>query len=292
MNKVRLTTFVTFALGIQLFVSIGLSTAVLKLFYRDSILPGISVEGVDIGGLNYQQALTTLEQGLPWPSLNNSLVLVGQEGKTTEIQFSSIDFRVDYEGIAKEAINYSQRASTWQDIRLLFGTMNTGHKLPAIIHFDKEAFSDILNELANQFNQRPRDAQYAITGDKVTLFQDVKGSKLDVHQTIKQLEDLSFGQHKVNLQFEVIDPTITVEQYKGINSRLAIFVTQFSLADGERTHNVKLASDLINNLLIKPGELFSMNNASGLGVQNQVIGRPWLLLTTGWYPIMVEGCAR
>jgi len=262
-NKTKLTTVIAVVLGIQLFVSISLSCAALKYYYKESVLPGVFIEGIDIGGLKYQQAVGKLKQELPWPAPDSLLVLVGTEGNNANIPCSSIHLTVDYEETVNDAIKYSQHAYAWPNSNLLFGTINNGHNLPARIKFDKEAFSDVLNDLATQFYLPPQDAQLALTGDNVTLFQDVKGRKLDIEATMNQLGKLPPGHKELKLQFKVIESSISSEDYKGINARLAVFVTGFSLADSGRNHNVKLASQLTNNVLVEPEEIFSMNKVLG-----------------------------
>ncbi len=263
MSKTKLTTVVAVVLGIQLFVSISLSCASLKYYYRGSVLPGVFIEGVDIGGFKYQQAVSKLKQKLPWPKPDSLLTLVGTEGNKADISCLSIHLAIDYEGAVDYAIKYSQYTYAWPNLNLLFGTINNGLNIPAKIKFDKEAFRGVLNNLAPQFYRPPQDAQLALIGDNVTLFQDVKGQKIDIKATMDKLGELPPGHHELKLQFKAIEPSISAEEYKDINTRLAVFVTEFNLADNERSHNVKLASQLINNTMVKPGEIFSMNKALG-----------------------------
>lgn len=254
---------VTLALGIQLLVSIGLSSAALKLYYSDSVLPGVSVQGVDLGGLKYPEAVEKLKSELPWPSPESLLVLVGPEGQTTNIRYGDIDYTVDYNTSVKEAIKFSQRASAWRNVTGMYGTINSGYNLPLKKQFNRPAFNRILNDLSTRYNLPGRDAQLDFTGTSVTVFQDVQGKKLDNEATFKQLVNLPVNEHRLDLAFYTVEPLIKAADYSGINSRVAIYVTQFDPSDVGRTHNIKLASKLITNVLVKPGEVFSLNKALG-----------------------------
>lgn len=270
MNKVKLTSFVTLALGIQLLVNISLSSAFIKVYYRDSILPGISVQGIDIGGLKADEAVNILREALPWPSPESLLMLVDPEGQPTNIRYGDIDYQADYQATVKEALQYSRQAAAWNSIRALFGTMQNGYDLPLVKTFDNRAFNRILDSLSHRYNVTARNAQFAFNGDTVTLFQDIKGRKLDNEGTVKQLLDLPINEHRLALRFKTIEPAVRTSDYIGINARLAIFVTQFDQSNRARSHNIQLASKLINNLIVPPKQIFSLNKA--LGPRNQESG--------------------
>ena len=261
---------VTLALGIQLLVSISLSSAAVKFYYRDTILPGISVQSIEIGGLKYEEAVEKLKQALPWPAPESLLMLVDPAGQPTNIRYRDIQYQADYGTTVKKALEYSEQASSWNNLFILLNTINHGRDLPLIKSFDEAAFNRVLQRLAERYYQTPRNAQLVLSGDSVTIIQDIKGRALDNAATIKQLVDLPIKEHRVNLQFKTLEPKISTSDYQGINSRLAIFVTQFDTNNHARTHNIRLASQLINSMVLKPKEVFSLNKA--LGPRNQQNG--------------------
>ena len=267
MNKLKLTSIVTLALGIQLLVSISLSSAAVKIYYRDTILPGISVQGIEIGGLTYPEAVEKLAQALPWPDPESLLMLVDPDGQPTNIRYDDIQYQADFGMTVKRALELSEQATSWNNLFSLLSTLQNGRDLPLIRSFDTTAFDNILRSLAERYHQTPRNAQLILNGDSVTIVQDIKGRTLDNAATIKQLMDLPVQEHRVNLQFKIMEPQIRASDYQGINSRLAIFVTQFDSSNQARTHNIRLASQLINNVVLKPKELFSLNKSLGPRIQ-------------------------
>ncbi len=263
MNKLKLTSIVTLALGIQLLVSISLSSAAVKFYYQDTILPGISVQGIELGGLNYPEAVEKLTQALPWPDPESLLLLVDPDGQPTNIRYGDIQYQADYGLTVKRALELSEQATSWKNLFHLLSTLRNGRDFPLIRSFDTTAFDKILQHLAARYHQTPRNAQLILNGDSVTIVQDIKGRSLDNAATIKQLMDSPVQEHRVNLQFTIMEPQIRAVDYQGINSRLAIFVTQFDSSNQARVHNILLASQLINNVILQPKELFSLNKALG-----------------------------
>ncbi|AEF93735.1 VanW family protein [Desulfotomaculum nigrificans CO-1-SRB] len=253
----------TLALGIQLLVSISLSSAALKFYYQGSVLPGLTVQGINIGGLKYHQAVEKLKQELPWPSPESLLVLVGPQGQTTNISYADIQYRPDYETTVTEALKQSSKIAAWANLNGLFRTINTGYEQPLRTKFNQAAFNSILNDLAVKYNQPARDAQLVVNGNNITIFQDIKGIQLDNQRTMLELARLPLNRHRLELKFKTVEPAVKAEDFKGINSRVAIFVTQFDPTKIDRTYNIKLASRLINNVLVKPGQIFSLDKTLG-----------------------------
>jgi len=244
-------------------VSVGLSSAAITFYYRDTVLPGTSVQGVDIGGLKADEAEKVLRDALPWPSPESLLMLVDPEGQPTHIRYGDIDYRADYHVTVKEALRHSQKTAAWNNIGALFGAMHHGCDLPLVKTFDNVAFTRILDKLSDKYNVPARNAQFAFNGNNVILFQDSKGRQLDTEGTVKQLMDLPVDEHRLVLRFKTVEPDIRISDFNGINSRLSIFVTQFDPTNRARSHNIELASKLINNVIVPPKQVFSLNKVLG-----------------------------
>ncbi|AEG60880.1 VanW family protein [Desulforamulus ruminis DSM 2154] len=254
---------ITLALGIQLIVGISLSSAALKFYYSNSVLPGVSVQGVDISGLALEKAIEKLNKEIPWPSPESLLVLVDPEGQTTSIRYGDIGYQADYEASVKEAIKYSRQASAWRNVTGIFGAIYSGYNLPLKKTYNREAFDQVLNDLSSRYNLPAKDAQLTLTGSNVTVLQDIQGKRLDNQATHQALIHLPINQHRLELAFKTVDPVVKSTDFSGINSRVALYVTHFDPGDAGRTHNILLASKLIHHKLIKPGEIFSLNKALG-----------------------------
>lgn len=262
MNKKKLTSIVTLVLGIQLVVSISLSSAAVKLYYRNSILPGISVENIELGGLQYNEAVEKLRHKLPWPVPESQFTLVGPDDQYSTIRFKNIDYTADYKATVENALLLSSKVTSWDNLLEIPGFMQNNHNLTLLNKFDEKKLMVILQNLAKQYNMPARNAQLAVDGDRVTLFEEVKGKQLDIQATIDQFKKTPYNQYKSSLQFQTIEPKLTTSDY-GVNSRLSFYMTEFDQSNKNRTYNIQLASKLINNILVKPNEVFSLNKALG-----------------------------
>ncbi|MEG6520428.1 VanW family protein [Desulfotomaculum sp. 1211_IL3151] len=261
MTKIRLISLVTLALGIQIWVCISLSSAAIQYYYRDSLLPGISVQGINLGGLSHQAAVNKLKESIPWPKPESLLMLVDPEGQPTYICYGDIDYTLDYDATVRKAFLYSQKAAT--SLMDLPRAIRNKKDLPLVKSFNKDSINEILERLAAQYNVPAQNSQLSFSENNITLFQGIKGRTLDNTATIHKLIMLPLNQHELELQFKTLEPDISPADFSGINARLAMFITQFDAADRARTHNIQLASQLVNNFILPPKQVFSLNKVLG-----------------------------
>lgn len=259
----------TVVLGVQLLVGISLSSAAVKFFYSGTILPGIKVENIDLGGLHYQEAVSKLQQELPWPAPESHFTLVGSDGQFSTIRFKDIAYSADYQASVEEALRLSREHTSWGNLGAMHGTLINGKNIPLAKQFNEDQLRAILKEQAKHYDTAARNAQLAINGDSVTLFEEIKGRRLDVAATLDQFHKVPLNTYRVDLQFQEVQPDISASDY-GVNARLAFYMTEFDPKNQNRSFNIQLASKLINNRLVKPKEVFSLNKA--LGPRNQQNG--------------------
>lgn len=89
--------------------------------------------------------------------------------------------------------------------------------------------------------------------------------ELDVDTNLKLVENYLTKRDFSDIELIVgeKEPEITYEDVKEVNSVLSSFSTTFNRNDVNRTDNIKLACSRIDNLLVMPGEEFSMNRELG-----------------------------
>jgi vancomycin resistance protein YoaR len=66
-----------------------------------------------------------------------------------------------------------------------------------------------------------------------------------------------------NLEVDLIYPRIQYDDISGIEEVVASFSTSFNSANINRTHNIKLACERINNKILLPNDVFSMDASLG-----------------------------
>lgn len=132
----------------------------------------------------------------------------------------------------------------------------------------KETLYSFLEDLGRRINKDPVDAEFAVENGKVSAFAFSKnGIEIDIDASAKTLIDIILQNNHSNekfpeevyLAYKVIEPEIKSEDVNalGINTLIGEGRSNFKGSSKDRIHNIRVASNRFNGVLIKPGEEFS-----------------------------------
>jgi lipoprotein-anchoring transpeptidase ErfK/SrfK len=123
---------------------------------RDHIAKGVSIDGIDVGGLSAAAATARL-RGDVAVSMEKT-VLVSSHGKTWRITPRQAGVAVDVAGTVSEAVNASRAGSifsrTWRG--LVGGSVNKN--LPLRVNYSQQAIRGFVDEIRAAVNTQPRNA--------------------------------------------------------------------------------------------------------------------------------------
>jgi len=142
------------------------------------------------------------------------------------------------------------------------------------IDFEEEIKKQTINSAAN-IDQKPKDALFEFKNNRVSAFRQAQpGRKLNQEKTRlllkKAIEELirqpaEKKTIEITLPLDIQPPNISTEEVNnlGIKELIGKGVSYFRGSATTRLHNIQLASSRLNGLLIKPEEIFSLNQALG-----------------------------
>ncbi|MCL2870675.1 MAG: VanW family protein [Coriobacteriia bacterium] len=142
------------------------------------------------------------------------------------------------------------------------------HSLETFISTD-EVSERVIGRLGTDVGSSPRDAQFTVSGDSVTIQPSITGSGVDAQQLTLDLSqalmNVSPEQRSVEVTLRDISPRRTTEDAEamGINERIGGYTTNFSLGNAPRLHNIQLMARMLDGIIVAPGEEFSINGATG-----------------------------
>ncbi|MEW5794547.1 MAG: VanW family protein [Bacillota bacterium] len=264
MNKrARIAFLIVGILSLQFVVGTAVASWFLKINYKNVILDGITVEGVEVGGLAGQQAVESLRRAIPQPSPDSVLYFFSPEGQTWNIDYGTLRLANNYEYTVKEALALGKHVRFPAELVRFYELILLGVDLPLAVTYSQDALDEFLRVLALQVDAVPQDTQIAYADGNVTLLPGTPGRRLDIAATKQMLDAQRARDFRSPLVFEYIDPVLTPESLSHLNARLGMFVTTFDSRLKERTNNIQVASDLLNSALLAPGEVLSMDERLG-----------------------------
>lgn len=128
---------------------------------------------------------------------------------------------------------------------------------------DETKFNELTNVLESKVYKGPVNASLDQHG---RLISEETGLKLDrdLWKEIFYSRYFSQGPATIEIPTDTLYPKVDSELLSSIKDKMVgQYVTFFNSRNTERTQNIKLASEAINNHVIFPGEIFSFNSVVG-----------------------------
>lgn len=132
-----------------------------------------------------------------------------------------------------------------------------------IPHIDQENYNEFIQKLDKTIYKPPTNAYLDNNGNIVA---EKVGYKLDEEAFTRLFYTYFFnkGSSYVEAPLHTIFPNVDSELLSHISvNRIGNYATYFNSNNRERSHNILLASEAINNHVVFPGETFSFNKVVG-----------------------------
>jgi vancomycin resistance protein YoaR len=232
------------------------------------IYQGVSVGGVALGGETPDEARNILEEqtgGL------KEIKVSGPKDFTIPSEDLGVNF--DLQATVDQAYAVGRQGDIFERIgERLKASWGTTISLPLVVSYDREQLRNGLSEVFNELTVEPVEAEFKANGDNgVSVMQSRNGQHVDEE---KLLDDIEAGLPKGKSEYEVSivtdEPKLTTEEAEKLKptTSLGNYRTQYTLSSDtsrERVENLAIGSNAINDTLLAPGEVFSMNDVvSGL----------------------------
>ncbi len=142
------------------------------------------------------------------------------------------------------------------------------HSGRLLVELVPQALDGLLRQRAPFAYTTPRDARFQPAGKRIRLLPAVAGRVVDPVKAVAAL--LAAGGKEgaartAALPVTTTNPKLTTEKAKalGVKEVVSSFTTTFSSSDAPRVHNISLIAAAVNDQLVMPGQVFSMNAATG-----------------------------
>jgi vancomycin resistance protein YoaR len=137
-----------------------------------------------------------------------------------------------------------------------------------LVRLDADGLDRLLRRRAG-FAYRPaRDARFRPDGRRVRVVAAVAGSRVDPRKAAAAV--LAAGgrdgpARRAPLPTVATQPALTTGDARrlGVKELVSTFTTTFNAGDAPRVHNIGLIAGAVHGSLVRPGEVFSMNGATG-----------------------------
>jgi lipoprotein-anchoring transpeptidase ErfK/SrfK len=191
--------------------------------HKDQIADGVKIGGVDVGGLDRQQATQRVQRRLVAPLHQAVKVKLGSE--TYKLPARELKIRADVNGMVDEAINDSQ---SWgvpaRVVRYVTGGSVNDTVRPEV-SYSHAAVRDFVQNVAKQVDRDPQDASVSPSGASLNVVPAENGRTLKQGKLVASVETAidRGGRNKfVNAHVVVRKPQVSTSE---VASKYPVYLT-------------------------------------------------------------------
>lgn len=230
---------------------------------------GTLINGIEVGGLKLYEASDVVASQINEQAQTFTLTLTYQD---QQWEFDKDDFKVssNIHTVIEEAYQRDQVNQSYEtQVDTLSTMQEQGNNIVVSLNYIFAGLDDRIEDIAEQIEYeaepsvlgfRPSNADnpFVITDHKLGL----KVNKEQLYNDINE-HFLTSSEATIEIPTLSIEPEKTQEYYESITQKISEFTTNVSDSTGSRKHNVALALDKINGLVVEPGQEISFNEVTG-----------------------------
>jgi len=180
---------------------------------KTRIADGVTVNGVDVGGLTPARARAKLSAALLEPL--DRPVSVRYQGRRFTLTAEQANIAIDIDGSIDRAMEASQKGNlftrTWREVR---GT-ELDARVEAKISWDRAAVRRVVRRVRDKLTVEPRDASVDLEHGHVDPVTSKDGLAVRVDQLRRSIKEalLNPGDHRIaRVRTRVVEPDVTTEE--------------------------------------------------------------------------------
>ena len=232
---------------------------------RETIFENISINGVDVGGLTYEQALERLSAGHVVSANKQLTVVAVQADETLVVNFSDLNPGFDFSDAVSQAMAYGTDESDRAVRDRLSATPLRITQAP-VYSYDDAMLTAKIEEFLHSLEREPKNATSERSEGQFTVTEEIVGLSADIPATIALARTVVAANESGTIEavFRYIEPSVTAEGLRNAQSLLGTFSTTVTGSlELPRNLNVINAARHINDVVVAPGEVFSTNHYFG-----------------------------
>lgn len=261
--------YACFLVGVIILVSLAGVYAAFERHYKGKVYPNVAIDTISFEGQTPEEVKAFwLTKNSPFPGFR---LEVTYDGKIATISGEDLDIGYDATIAAVQAYSVGRSENVLSNLFMKISQQKVN--LTPYFRWNSEPIAETLSTVEDDVNIPVEDALFTFANGRVTAFRPSKdGRALNRQEAEKLIHDALFTGARsgvtrlsIPMPVEIVHPAITTDRANsfGIKELIGKGYSVFAGSASGRIHNIALAANRLNGILIKPGETFSFNNALG-----------------------------
>lgn len=234
------------------------------------IFDGVSVNGIELGGLRKADACELLKEKLSKDVVDKDLTFYFDDYVRT-YNIGDIIESLDYEKIARDAQRVGREGNLFHRFMTVIRAKRIDHEIDLKYTVDLTKLRSIIYEIKYDIDKETTDASYSknLDGDFV-ITDEIYGINLDVAKTIDTFRSIIENDecreydYKLQLIATKEEPKITREDIESFSTQLSRFETDYQRSNEDRVKKLDEACKKLNGYIIEADDTFSFNDILGI----------------------------
>jgi vancomycin resistance protein YoaR len=179
-----------------------------QLFFVGRILPGVSIAGIDVGGMTITSAASKIDAAITFPHSGHITLQDGDQ--TWQVVPADLGLYIDPNASAKSAFSIGREGNLVRAMAEEFGAIYYGRPASLAIIFDQRTAYQYLSNLKKQVDTPAVEASISLQGTDVVVTKGQIGRSLDIETTLAILTPMlnSFQNGVVPLVMQETHPQV------------------------------------------------------------------------------------
>ena len=179
----------------------------------DTIADGVTIGGVEVGGMDEAQAKRAVRRQLLAPLQHP--IRVGYDGEAWRLPGERLKVRTDLDGAVEEALEVSRDGGLPTRIVRYVTGKEVDERVSADVSYSQPAINRFVRRVADDLNREPQDAGVEASGDSLAIVPAEHGRKLRDNLLTEQLEAAVLNanaDHTIAARTRSVAPEISGEE--------------------------------------------------------------------------------
>lgn len=259
LNKITRNT-----LAFMLIIFIFIYVAGIFMISGKKIQPNTYINNIDVGKLTKEEALEKI-RGILEPSIESVYISLKVDEKIWRLSYSDFDYTYDYMNAIEEAYHIGRGSNFLSNIKDVIVSRVNRTNIKMSFSYEANYINTLLSTIAKEVNQKAIDATIKMKAKTFVITDEKLGKELDQEKSYDLIiECIKNGKISlVDLPLETTEPEIKRSDLAVIKDKLGEYTTRFNVNDSDRSYNISLATKSVTNVLVRPGQIFSLNKTIG-----------------------------
>ncbi|MFA6850330.1 MAG: peptidoglycan binding domain-containing protein, partial [Selenomonadaceae bacterium] len=262
----RYVMFIVFLTSLIAILSISFFAAIFAIANNNRIVYGVYVDNIKLSSLSRENAAQLLTEQT-CNTFSDKTIALTYNDKKWKLTPAEIDLSIDIEKTVDAAFSVGRSHSIITNALETFHSALYGHPINLVSHYNHVLLKNKLASIDTALTIQSKSAAcYIDNSGHIKSTPAIVGKKLDMDAATASLSaDLQKLKLPRQLELPVLEepPAVTNEDLKNIDTVLAVYSSSFSNNNSNRSQNIRIAAEALDQTLLRPETVVSFNNTVG-----------------------------